>query len=200
MQVGNSREMRSLLLFCSVKFLAPCSNLTRTTVRFSLALVWPSNVSSGLGDAFFLKKKGDLRAESRFAHFPAIEDYLWWQAWVVVVPQLWLSVFRFSPLALETSLKSMPAAPLKKSRAQIVWGRKAQLCVQHSHRGILLRIVVDSSQLFKIWAFLPNTANAFWRIAFHASPAITAQTNGDLLGLRASGSGLFKTVFVVVLC
>lgn len=198
MQVGNSREMRSLLLFCSVKFLAPCSNLTHTTVRFSLALVWPSNVSSGLRWCFFFKKKGDLRAESRFSHFPAIEDLPLMA--VAVVPQLWLSVFRFSPLALETSLKSVSAAPLKKSRAQIVWGRKAQLCVQHSHRGILLRIVVDSSQLFKIWAFLPNTANAFWRIAFHASPATTAQTNGDLLGLRASGSGLFKTVFVVVLC
>lgn len=117
MQVGNSREMRSLLLFCSVKFLAPCSNLTRTTVRFSLALVWPSNVSSGLGDAFFLKK-GDLRAESRFSHFPAIEDLPLMA--VAVVPQLWLSVFRFSPLALETSLKSVSAAPLKKSRAQIV--------------------------------------------------------------------------------
>lgn len=56
MQVGNSREMRSLLLFCSVKFLAPCSNLTYySKIFFSTGVAFECLVRPRW--CFFLKKR-----------------------------------------------------------------------------------------------------------------------------------------------
>lgn len=61
---GSSREMKTLLFFYSVKFLASCHNLTHIRIRFSVASLYHSNVLSGLADTFLKKMIFEQKAYS----------------------------------------------------------------------------------------------------------------------------------------